>query len=168
MIPVPKFRATALEIGAIGAAFDATPERIRIASRRAIAYATKWANDMILGQMPELTGVRARIIAGRVHLEIREQSGKVWFGFNPISAGRLDPQQTSSGVTADGFQFPGAFVVDSLEGNVFKRRGRGRLPIDKQEVTIAEKAEIEVRQIASHVGEQFMKSFKNQLQWMSK
>jgi len=167
-LAIPQFKATALDFAELAAKFDATPARVQIAARRAIAKATKWANDKILGEMPELTGIRARIIKGRVRMDIKEASGRVWFGLNPVSAGRLDPRQDESGVTADGFEFAGAFIVDSLGGNVFKRRGAGHLPIDKQEVTIAEKAAIGVRQIAAETQAQFFKELRNQLKWMSK
>ena len=179
-LAIPRFKATALDFAELSAQFDATPDRIQIAARRAIAKATKWANDKILGEMPELTGIRARIIKGRVRMQITEASGRVWFGLNSVSAKRLKPMQNESGVTADGFQFPDAFIVESLNGNVFQRtghfytmskgmyEGKRREGIEKITVEIVEKAEIAVRQIASECSRQFFKEFKNQLKWMSK
>lgn len=179
---LPKFKATALELKTIGEAFSATPERIRIAARRAVAYAARWANSQILHELPGITGVSGKIINGRVRVDITESSGRVWVGLSKVGAHRLGPVQSSSGVLAAGFAFPDAFIVSgegNLSGKVFARTGIRRImkngtytgkmreAIKKQEVGIYDRAEIQIRQVAEEIHARFFKEFKNQLRWMS-
>lgn len=165
--PIPKFKATALDLAGLAEKFDATPEKIRMAARRALAFATRWANAEALKQLPQVTGIRANIIAGRIRMEISDDSGRVWIGLNPIDAKRLHPMQTEDGVSADGFDFPSAFIVESLNGHVFQRVGRDRLPIRKLDVSIDQKAAVAVNQIANQVRDKFNQEFKRQLSWLT-
>lgn len=65
-------------------------------------------------------------------------SGSIWIGLNPVGAHRLRPRQTKAGVSAGKHRLPGAFIATGKSGKpiVFKREGRARLPIEKQEIEI--------------------------------
>ena len=165
--PIPKFKATALDLSGMAEQFDAAPEKIRMAARRALAFAARWANSEALKQVPKVTGIRANIIAGRIRMEIMEESGRVWIGLNPIDVKKLHPVQTADGISADGFEFPGAFMPWGIEGPVFRRIGKERLPIKKLEVAISQKATVAIQQIAMQIRDKFNQEFKRQLSWLT-
>lgn len=99
---------------------------------------------------------------------------KVWYGLNPVGLIWLGAKQTGAGVQASGGRFvPGAFIKRSNKGKeqVFKRRGSGRLPIDKQQAAI--KAPSEKYLESGLLGgaefeKQFWKVFEHELQWQTR
>ena len=134
---------------------------IQDAMREAAKKTTRWANNEGISRIVKLTGVRRAVVKGRTAVKFSYQDGKgnVWFGFNPISLSRLRPRQTRKGVTAGKVKRPGTFIVQSLNGQVFKRRGPGRLPLDKQMLDIHEEGGIAVEQVIDRIEARFRIEF---------
>lgn len=90
----------------------------------------------------------------------RSSRASVWFGIDPIRAIHLDPRQTATGVTAAGQEFRGGFIATMTNGHrgVFVRKGRARLPIKEQSVSLP-KAEQILKGMQSEVPDRVRKSF---------
>lgn len=98
----------------------------------------------------------------------------VWYGLDPIALIYLQAKQTKAGVKAFGGRtVKSAFIAEGQNGNqqVFKRRGRKRLPIDKQVENISDRAQ---EYIEDHVFDsaefeaRFFKIFEHELQWQTR
>ncbi len=85
------------------------------------------------------------VIAKRIKPKIRRGKDglfifQIWFGFNDLPPEALKARmiQTKSGVTIGDMHFKSAFVAQMLSGkkSVFKRKGEGRLPIEKVTVPV--------------------------------
>lgn len=89
---------------------------------------------------------------------------KLWYGLNDISLIHLGARKTKKGVTAGKRKVDGAFIA---KGQVFKRAGKSRLPIEKQVVTIQKQGNdylesaIDQRDFEA----QFFKTFEHELKW---
>lgn len=115
--------------------------------------------------------VRRRIKSTRLQRLGDGASVKVWFGLNQISLIWLQPRQSGAGVKAAGGRFvEGGFIASGKRGGrqVFKRKGRARLPIEKQRAEIEPKANtfLESKVVKSAEFEaQFFKTFEHELKW---
>lgn len=94
----------------------------------------------------------------------------VWYGLDPIALIYLNAKQTRTGVSAMGGRFVSSGFIAATKGGrqVFKRRGKARLPIDKQRVDIEDKAAtyIEDRLVGADEFEaQFFTIFERELKW---
>jgi hypothetical protein len=91
---------------------------------------------------------------------------KVWYGLNPVGLIYLNAKENSRGVTAQG----GRFVQGGFIGakQVFKRVGKGRLPIQKQEAPVQKPAESYLADagiMSAEFEAQFWKTFEHELKW---
>jgi hypothetical protein len=115
--------------------------------------------------------VRRRIKSARLQRQGDGASVKVWYGLNPISLIWLNPRQSGAGVKAAGGRFvDSGFIANGKRGGrqVFKRKGKARLPIEKQRAEIEPKAAgfLESRVLkAAEFEAQFFKTFEHELKW---
>lgn len=92
---------------------------------------------------------------------------KLWIGTRPISVFALGtPVQTKKGVSSGGKSFPGAFIATMPSGgtSVFRRKGRGRLPIEKVTYTL-ELTQRTQREAQKHAGERLQAELVRQLNY---
>lgn len=89
---------------------------------------------------------------------------KLWYGLNDISLIHLGARETKKGVTAGKHKVSGAFIA---KGQVFKRTGKARLPIEKQVVIIQKQANDYLEGAISQrdFDTQFFKTFEHELKW---
>lgn len=116
-------------------------------------------NEDLVGEMRSITGLSAKLVKGRVSVRYRysDHTGRVWIGLNPFPLKRLGPRQTRKGVSAGRIRVDSAFIVGSLGGNVFKRKGSERLPIEKQKFSIEDQGREVVEKLGSRVQEVFLR-----------
>ena len=89
---------------------------------------------------------------------------KLWYGLNGISLIHLNARETKKGVTAGKHKRDSAFIA---KGQVFKRSGKGRLPIEKQVLEIKEKADsyLDGNAFSDGYQEQFFRTLEHELRW---
>lgn len=115
--------------------------------------------------------IRRRLKAFRLQRRAGASEVTVWYGLDPIALIYLQAKQGKGGVKAYGGRFvQSAFIADGRNGNrqVFKRRGKGRLPIDKQRADIEDKASTYIEDElvgAAEFEARFFKTFEHELQW---
>jgi hypothetical protein len=56
-------------------------------------------------------------------------NAKVWVGINRITANSAGAKPSGDGYSVGPFSWPNAFRVGSLNGGIYERKGRARLPI---------------------------------------
>lgn len=97
---------------------------------------------------------------------------RVWFGLDPISLIYLGARKSGRGVKAGARFVEGGFIAEAKGGRqVFKRKGRARLPIEKQTAKINAKAERFLDDgllNAPAFTEQFYKTLTHELQWQTR
>lgn len=115
--------------------------------------------------------IRRRLKQFRVQARSNGASLRVWYGLDPVALIYLKAKQNASGVTADGGRdVKGAFISKGRGGNlqVFKRRGKARLPIDKQSALVDIQARdfLEKQLVsAAEFEAQFFRFFEHELKW---
>lgn len=117
--------------------------------------------------------IRRRLRTFRLKRSTDGASVTVWYGLDPISLIYLGARQTKQGVTAGKHTRPGAFIANGRNNNrqVFKRRGKDRLPLDKQRLDVNDKAStyLEDNVIGDVEFEsQFYKFFEHELKWRTR
>ncbi|MBS3958286.1 MAG: hypothetical protein KGZ52_02645 [Xanthomonadaceae bacterium] len=100
---------------------------VRRKSARALSSELKVALDVLRYRMRTLRGGGAG-----------SRKSTLWFGLNPLALKYLDPRAVGRGVKAGPLYVKGAFLA---KGQVFKRRGAARLPIDQVVYPIQQKAD---------------------------
>lgn len=113
--------------------------------------------------------LRVRLKAVKVKNTRTGPQAAIWFGLNPVGMQYLGPRKSAKGVSskATGMR-KGAFMVPGkTNGPVFKRGGKGRLPLEKQTATIKQQTEhfIERQEHAAEVQIYFMTVLERELQW---
>jgi hypothetical protein len=115
--------------------------------------------------------LRRRLKSFRLQRRAGGSEITVWYGLDPIALIYLQARQNKGGVKAYGGRFvQSAFIANGSNGNrqVFKRRGKGRLPIDKQRADIEDKANTYIEDDlvgAAEFEARFFKTFEHELQW---
>ena len=115
--------------------------------------------------------IRRRLKSFRLQRRASGSEITVWYGLDPIALIYLQARQNKSGVKAYGGRFvQSAFIAPGANGNrqVFKRRGKARLPIEKQRTDIEDKANTYIEDElvgAAEFEERFFKTFEHELQW---
>lgn len=128
-----------------------------------VSKTARWASTRFKGQLAKKTKVTGKVIQGRMRLTIhKEGTGEahLWTGFNPLNLSRFNPTATPSGVNTDVKNVEGAFMVSSLGKSVFKRRGTGRLPIDKQFLSIKEEGMVVFNAMVAEVEKALARNFE--------
>lgn len=158
------------------AQLDASTAQINAAMRSTLGKMARWSRTQSLRQLSSRLAIqqkllRPRLKAGKVKRSARGAQVALWYGLNPVALIHLGARQTRQGVRArGGRQVDGAFIAQARNGKrqVFKRKGRARLPIAVQAAAIEEKASnyIEKDLADSRAFEQrFLKTFEHELQW---
>ena len=98
------------------------------------------------------------------------QSITIWYGLDPIGLIYLGARETAAGVTAGKHKRDGAFIASGRGNNrhVFKRTGKSRLPIEKQNLDVQDKAQTYLEdELLGTAGfeAQFLKTFEHELKW---
>lgn len=115
--------------------------------------------------------IRRRLKSFRLQRKAGGSQITVWYGLDPIALIYLQARKANGGVKASGGRFvPSGFIADGRNGNrqVFKRRGKARLPIDKQRVDIEDKSTTYIEDQLLGTAEfedRFFKTFEHELQW---
>lgn len=123
--------------------------------RDAAEKTTRDVNTIALRWLAQSLGISKKLMQQRiksgfrfVHSRDNEGAGAkgiVFIGLNPLTLKRLNPKQNKRGVKAGPVTRPGAFIqTTKLGGHVFKRRGKNRLPLDKQSYKIDEAAKVQL------------------------
>lgn len=149
--------------------FAADFKQAERAALRALGKTLRWGVSRVLRELPQTTNIPRKILKGRVRV-FRHGKFKLrlWVGGKPVAVSRLGPKQTKSGVSAKGGRtFPGAFVAEHMTGQpVFKRVSRDRLPIEFQEVPIADEVERVVwSDVIPHFEKRFFEIYEQELRW---
>jgi hypothetical protein len=114
--------------------------------------------------------LRRRLRAFRISRHPNGGQITVWYGLDPIALIYLGARQTRAGVSAMGGRFVQSGFIAPTQGGrqVFKRRGKARLPIDKQRAEIEDKANtyIEDQLLGTEEFEaRFFTIFERELTW---
>lgn len=159
------------EINRVKRELVATHKQINIAMHRALRVTARKIRTKASKDLRLKLKVPSRIWKDRLRLYVRQKEGiyRIWFGLDPISLSRLNPRQTKRGVSAQGrVRRKGAFISKGgkNKGLVFKRKGRERLPIDKQEFEVEEDVLIYIEdEIFPAFEEMFYQVFEKELRW---
>jgi hypothetical protein len=115
--------------------------------------------------------IRRRLKSFRLQRRAGGSEITVWYGLDPIALINLQAKKSGAGVRAYGGRFvKSAFIAPGANGTkqVFKRRGKARLPIDKQRADIEDKASTYIEDQLVGTAEfeaRFFKTFEHELQW---
>lgn len=115
--------------------------------------------------------IRRRLKSFRLQRRGNGSQITVWYGLDPIALIYLQPRQTKAGVKAYGGRFvKSGFIAKGRNENrqVFTRRGKARLPLDKQRAEVEDKATIYIEDQLLGTAEfeaRFFKIFEHELQW---
>lgn len=147
----------------------ATPAQCKKALRSTLSKMAKWMQTRTLKGLSAELQMQQKIIRRRLKKTniVNTADGfaiKLWYGLNDVSLIHLGARETKKGVTAGKRKVDGAFIA---KGQVFKRKGRARLPIEKQAVTIQKQANdyLEWAISQNDFDAQFFKTFEHELKW---
>lgn len=147
-------------------AFNLTEADVKKAVKQAARKAATWAQKQGTAALAGITTIPQRelMAAVRTRMKPTKQGGAVaWFGLNDVDAKHEGAQQTADGVVTRTSRYPSAFIVEKLGGHVFKRRGPGRLPIDKQTHNIVGQMETALSRISDQADPIFLQEFFAQI-----
>jgi hypothetical protein len=128
----------------------ATDMQVKRALNSTLRKMASWVKTRSIRGLSSELQIQQKIIRRRLRtIKAKKTPGggaevKVWYGLDPIGLIYLGAKQNKQGVrAAGGRQVKGAFIAKMRGGgrNVFKRKGKARLPIEKQEADIEGKAE---------------------------
>lgn len=148
---------------------------VRQVMRSALGKMSSWARTRSAkGLSPELA-LQQKVIRRRLRTRKPKATNDgaragVWYGLAPVSLIHLGARQTKAGVRAQRGRFVrSGFITRGRRGGeqVFKRRGRARLPIERQREQIALPAKKFVRGMVKEreFEARFLKIFKHELTW---
>ena len=154
----------------------ATEAQVQKALNSTLNKMATWLRSISAKGLSKELAIQQKVIRRRLKLFRLHRNGdgsevKVWYGLDPIAMIYLQPKQNKQGVRAYGGRFSkSAFIAAGSNGNrqVFKRRGKERLPLDKQRADIVDKASIYIEDNLLGTNEfeaQFYKIFEHELQW---
>lgn len=154
---------------------QATDTEVRQALRSTLGKMARWMRSQSArGLSKELDlkqkAIRKRLKQYRVQMSGNSAQVKVWYGLDPVDYMDLGPRQTRAGISAGRRRVPGAFIASARGGTrkVFKRKGKSRLPIEKQVVEIRDQADtwIEDQMLGSQeFDDRFLTIFERELEW---
>lgn len=157
-------------------ALGATDALVRQAMRSAVGKITRWTRTRSARELSKRLAVQQKVLRPRIRTRrlrrtARGMEAGVWYGLNPVALIRLGARQTQTGVSARGRRrVEGAFIARASGGGqqVFKRKGRARLPIAVQVADIEARAAdyLEHDLVDSRDVElQFRRVFEHEIQW---
>lgn len=147
----------------------ATPKHCQKALKSTLSKVAKWMQTRTARGLSAELQVQQKIIRRRLKKTsvVNTADGfaiKLWYGLNDISLIHLGAKKTKKGVTAGKRKVDGAFIA---KGQVFKRKGKARLPLEKQTVTIQQQGNKYLEKAISQQDfeTQFFKTFEHELKW---
>ena len=151
------------------AELDATPNQCAKALRSTLSKMARWLQTRTTKGLSAELQIQQKIIRRRLRKTsiVTTPDGytiKLWYGLNDISLIHLNARETKKGVTAGKRKVDGAFIA---KGQVFKRTGKARLPIENQVVEIKKQADdyLESAIDGRAFEAQFIKTFEHELKW---
>lgn len=138
---------------------------MKAALRTATRQAGQWANREGARRLAKEARVPLKNLRQGLRLKFQYQSVKgfatarLWYGLNPISLKYLGARQQKKGVRAAGETIPGGFIAPTLGAHAFKRAGKKRLPIVRQERKIADKGNAFLQTFEVEVTAKFVEFF---------
>lgn len=167
-INAEQLRRRALELGA-------TDDIVRRAMRSTAAKMQTYTRSRSARELGDELKIKRSVVRRRIRLRPRKYNGAsvdapVWYGLNAVSLIDLGAKKTRGGVRAmAGRYVPGAFIARGRSGTfqVFKRRGRERLPLDRMREDISENAERYLQRMidAAEYGQRFIDIFAREIEW---
>lgn len=167
-VGAPDFHQLVLDVAA-------TEQQATRALNSTLRKIAAWLRTRALKGLSERARLQQRILRRRLKSAKFKASPDgsqitLWFGLNPVALVYLGAKQTARGVSAQGGRYvQGAFIGQRAGGprQVFKRRGKARLPIDKQETELQFTAEqyIERDLLTDAFETQFWRTFEHELKW---
>lgn len=138
-----------------------TEKQMLAAWRRALRKTSRWVHTQVARQMSQQTKIPQKAIKARLRTYMSGQNttAKVWLGASALQPKHLGKvRQTSKGVTAGRFRFPGAFTrkIKDPHGVVFRRVGKSRLPIERVLHPIDDPAEAVFNDVAKKIDDRLM------------
>lgn len=156
-------------IEAIIAQLDPTEKQAKAALQRTLNRMAKWLQTRTAKGLSKELMMTQKIIRRRLKKSSIEKVSngfaiKLWYGLNDIALIYLNPRKTKKGVTAGKHKRDGAFIA---KGQVFKRKGKARLPLEIQVAEIKTKADQYLQSETYSVGfeTQFFKTLEHELKW---
>lgn len=153
----------------------ATEQQATKALRSTLNKMAAWLRAKSVKGLSQELAIGQKVMRRRLksfRLTSRPGGGQVtiWYGLDPIALIYLNAKQTKKGVSAMGGRFVQSGFIAPVKGGrqVFKRRGKDRLPIDKQRAEVKDKADIyiEDRLIGTEEFEaRFFTIFERELKW---
>lgn len=153
----------------------ATDQQATKALRSTLGKMAAWLRGKSVKGLSQELAIGQKVMRRRLksfRLTSRPGGGSitVWYGLDPIALIYLNAKQNKSGVTAMGGRFVKSGFIAPVRGGrqVFKRRGKARLPIDKQRAEIQDKANVylEDQLIGTEEFEaRFFTIFERELKW---
>jgi hypothetical protein len=153
-----KFDASDFE--SLGAEFSVFKGEIQEAVRRAVKTTTQRIQEEAISEFVKVSGLRVSGVRKRMFLRYKyaDGYGRIWWGLSPVSLALLSPRRSASGVRAGPVSVAGGFMPGGdYKRSVFKRRGRERLPIDKQFYEVRDMGEGVIREKIEPVIESIFK-----------
>lgn len=154
----------------------ATEAQVQKALNSTLGKMATWLRSISAKGLSKELAIQQKVLRRRLKLFRLHRNGngaeiKVWYGLDPIAMVYMQPRQNKKGVRAYGGRFvQSGFIAAGSNGNrqVFKRRGKERLPVDKQRADIVDKASIYIEDNllgTEQFEAQFFKIFEHELQW---
>lgn len=150
----------------IAGQLDATPKQVDRALRITTNRMAAWLRRKAGRELSKDLRVGLDVLRYRMKSLRRGFAGnrgsKLWFGLNPLAVKYLDPRQVARGVKAGPTFTRGGFMA---KGQVFKRRGRERLPIDQAVYPIQQQADATLEGVvaSSDFERRFLDTFEREL-----
>lgn len=153
----------------------ATEKQVERALRSTLGKMAKWVRTRSIRSLQQNLKIPQKILRRRIKVMKRRTGNSIaiFYGENAVAAILLKPKKTSTGVTAAGRDFPGAFIANGKGGKqqVFKRSGSARLPLVRQEVEIKKDTDEFLERefiTAAAFAEQFYKVFEHEIEWQTR
>lgn len=180
-------RIDALQLNVLLSEIGATDEQVRKALRSTVGKMSNWLRTRAGRAIRKETGLkmdhlRRRLKAIKLKNAPNGAAGGLWIGLNAVDLKYLKPEQDGLGVSAGppgrSRSYEGAFmggkpgkVARKLNGRVFVRKGRERMPIKKVGLDIEDDAnralDTEVMEWAKFEA-QFFKVLEHELRWRTR
>lgn len=150
---------------------SATQQQAEKALLSTLAKMATWLQAKSIKALSAELGIQQKVIRRRLKkFGLRKRNGgaeiTVFYGLNPIALIYLSPKKRAGGIGASGGRYvKGGFIA---KGQVFKRRGAARLPIEKQVAEIKDQADVYIEDHLLGTAEfeaKFFQLFEHEIKW---
>ena len=157
----------------------ATPVQVERAFARALGKMAAWLRAKSISGLAGELAIPARVLRRRLRsFKLRRhkssQTMTIWYGLDPIGFIYLGrPSKTATGLSIAGRDLPGAFVGRASNGRpqIFKRKGKSRLPLEIEKLDIEDKASIYIEDHllgSAEFDAKFFDLFEHEMRWQTK